>query len=239
MLKCANPSDYDTPVFKIATNGENPLGILIYPTEIVVYGSNESSELRQSVQLMENRMTHICVTFTKDYEGVSARNLCSIYVNGISNVNFSFSGASSFGDGNLTIGQPDTDAYLYKMRVYGSALDSFSVFNNFLNCVIDGLEFNRIEEFSKNDIVENDEVDYTKCKNAGFNIMVVTMDNPEHDIPSIDNQASYDGCSLRFEYAGAPEKNVTVGNVSIDGQGTTSKRYFRWNLRAKTNDETT
>lgn len=239
MVQCANPSEYTEPILTMSSGGTSPIGIILYPTEIVVYGSNERSELRQSVNLMENRMTHICITFVKGYEGVASRNLCSIYVNGTSNVNFSFDGSSSFGNGDLTIGQQNADTYLYKLRVYGSALDTQGVFSNFLNSIIDGLEFNRRQEHARNNLVDNNSINYDFCKAAGFNTMVVTMDDDSHPIPSVNNQVSYSGCSIRFEYADAPAKNMSIGNVAIDGQGTTSMKYFRWNLRAKTNDATT
>lgn len=235
MIQCGSPSEYDTPVFQMYS-GNN--GILIYPTKILALGTSERSETLQSVNIAENRMTHIVITFTKNYEGVPSRNLVSIFINGISNVNFAFDGSSSFGSGPLTIGQANTDAYLYKMRIYGNALDSRSVFNNFLNCIVDGLEFDRRQQYNANNILDGGVVDYEACKSAGFNTMIVIMDDDSHDIPSFDNQASFDGCTLRFEYADAPLNNVTVQNVSLDGQGTTSKKYFRWNLRAKTGSGT-
>lgn len=235
MLQCGSPSEYDTPVFQMFSSNN---GIKIFPTKILVLGTSERSEVLQSVNLAENRMTHIVVTFTKNYEGVANRNLISVYVNGISNVNFAFDGSSSFGAGELTIGQQDADAYLYKMRVYGTALDSRSVFNNFLNSIVDGVEFDRRQQYIANDILDGGVVDYEACKAAGFNTMVIIMDDDSHQIPSFDNQASYDGCTLRFEYADESANSVEVRNVSIDGQGTTSKKYFRWNLRAKTSSST-
>ena len=233
LLKCGHPSDYSEPVFSAFGGGA---GLKIFPTKIVVFGSTESNEVLQSINLSENQITHLTITFTKNYEGVNGRNLVSIFVNGISNVNFAFSG--TFGDGDFTIGQQNTDAYLYKMRVYGSALEPQAVFNNFLNAIIDNVEYNRRATYEKNTILDGDAVDYTACKTAGYNIMVVEMDSDSHQIPSITNDSSFDGCSLRFEYAEHPEWNVSVNNVSLDGQGTTSKKYFRWNLRAKTNKNT-
>lgn len=242
MMKNQYPADYDTPVLTLAGTGENPSGLFIYPTKIVLLGSYERSVVNQTVNISENRITHITVTLIKNYEGVNGRNLASIYINGISNVNFSFDASTIFGNAPLVIGQPDTDVYVYKMRVYGSALDSQSVFNNFLNSIIDGVEFTRRTESEKNNLFEGNDVDYEKVKAAGFNTMVVTMTDDNTYLPSIDHPAPSDGypnCSMRFEYAGTPEKNVTVSNVSIDGQGTTSKKYYRWNLRAKTKSGTT
>lgn len=238
MLMCGSPSDYSAPVFSLSSGGATPLGIIIYPTKIVVWGSSERDEDYQSINFSENTMTHICVTLLKGYEGKSGKNLCSVYINGISNVCFAFDGQSSFGNGSLTIGQAHTDAYLYKMRVYGSALESGAVFNNFLNCIVDGVEFNRATLNRENDVLLGTAVDYDLVKAAGFNTMVVITPN-DVPIPDFYNQDAIDGCTVRFEYAGQTAKNATISNVSLDGQGTTSKKYYRWNLRWKTGDNTT
>ena len=237
MIQSSNPSDYDHPVITMSSGGDRPLGIIVYPTKITVWGQSERDEDYQTINLSENKMTHICITFTKGYEGLSGKNLCSVYINGTSNVCFAFSGSSSFGDGNFTIGQAETDTYLYKMRVYGTALEPGAVFNNFLNCIFDGLEFVRRDVASKNNILDGDYVDYEKVKAAGYNTMVVITPNNEA-VPDFYNQVTVDNTVVRFEYAGTPAKNVTVGNVSMDGQGTTSKKYYRWNLRWKTSDDT-
>lgn len=241
MIKCAYPSDYSQPVFSMWAGNK---GIRIYPTKIVVFSSLETDETTQSVMLAENRMTHLCITWVKNYGDVPGRNLCSIYVNGISNVNFAFQGLSTFGENgsNLVIGQQDTDAYLYRMRVYGTALSSQAVFNNFLNCITDGIEFNRREEDAANNVYYGNAPGYAETKAAGYNIMVVEMADDTQYLPSIDHPApkdGYSGCSFSFEYADHPEWNVKVGGISLDGQGTTSKQYYRWNLRGKTKKTTT
>ena len=238
LIKNSNPSNYDSPILTIAsTVGNSPCGIFIYPTKISIFGQSERDEDFQSVNISENRITHIVITFVKSYEGENGKNLCSVYINGISNVNFSFEGSSSFGTGNIVIGQSDTDVYLYKMRIYGIALEAQAVFANFLNCIFDGLEFTRTELTASNNILDGDSVDYTLVKAAGYNTMVITTPN-NVPIPSFFNQQTIDGCSVRFEYADDSQKNVTVNNVPMDGQGTTSKKYYRWNLRWKTSGNT-
>lgn len=244
MLKMGMPADYSTPALTI---GSATAGILIYPTKIVVYGSMEHNEVNQSVIFAENTMTHIVVTFIKDYGEVSGRNLCSIYINGISNVNFPFDGLSSFGDAsaNLVIGQPDTDVYLYKMRVYGTPLESSAVLSNFLNCIVDGVEFTRANVVAKNNIQDNGHANYELCKQAGYNTMVIILPNDDIHIPDINHQAkdkdntAINNARVEFEYAGEPSKNAAIGGTKLDGQGTTSMKYYRWNLRFKTAKTTT
>ena len=213
MLKNQYPANYDEPVITLASTGNDASGLFIYPTKIKVLGTYERSEINQTVNISENRITHIAITFVKNYEGIYGRNLVSVYVNGISNVNFSYDASSIFGNNPLIIGQPDTDVYLYKMRVYGTALDSQGVFNNFINSIIDGVEFSRSTESSKNNLYEGEEIDYEKVKAAGFNTMVVIMTDDATPIPSIDHPApseGYPNCSMRFEYAGYPDRKSVV-----------------------------
>lgn len=238
MIQPVYPSDYDTPILTLS-DAVSREGITIYPTKIVVLGSNVAQENRQMVNICENRITHLTVTFMKNYaQQGGSFNLCSIYVNGTSNICFSFGGDTAFGNGSLTIGAPDVDTYIYKMRVYGKALEARDVLNNFLNCVIDGVEFTRSDVYADNDILDGGVVDYEKTKAAGYNTMVITMDSDSHDIPSYNNNAVFSHCSWRFEYADHPEWNVTLEDVELDGQGTTSKQYYRWNLRDKHSDNT-
>ena len=240
MLKMGMPADYSTPAITIGTDAG---GILIYPTKIVVYGSNEHNETAQSVVFAENTMTHIVVTFVKRYGNKSGYNLCSIYINGISNVNFPFSGLSSFGTGNLVIGQDNTDVYLYKMRVYGIPLEPEAVRNNFLNCIVDGLEFSRADVVAKNAILDNGQAAYNLCKQAGYNTMVVVLPSDDTPLPDVNHQAkdgdgtAISNTTLEFEYADNPAKNAVIGKLKLDGQGTTSMKYYRWNLRGKTSDK--
>lgn len=237
MIKNSYPADYDTPILTLGTSGASPSGIFIYPTRILVLGSYERSEVNQSVNISENRMTHVCITFVRKYEGKNEKNLCSVYINGISNVNFAFDASTGWGNGSLAIGQQNADTLVYRMRVYGEALDSGAVFNNFLNSVVDGLEFNRRERMEKNNILYGNDIRYEDVKAAGYNTMVIITPN-NVPIPSYYNQSKVKNCTWRFEYAGHPEWNVTLENIPIDGQGTTSMRYFRWNERGKTASDT-
>jgi len=235
MFRCDYPADYDTPVITMCDSNNPPRGLRIYPNKIVLLGGGAITEINQFVNINENTPTHIAITFVKNYEGVTGRNLASIYVNGISNVNFAFE-SSDFGGSSLKIGQDDTDVYIYRMRVYGVALDSQSVFNNYLNCAIEDA-VSRRQRYEKNQIYDGNDISYELVKSIGLNTMVVTMPSNSNDIPSFTNNATYNGCSLLFEYADDSNKNVLISDVKLRGQGTTSMGYFRWNLRADTNND--
>ena len=242
MVRSANIADEDTPILTfVSGTGNNREGFILYPTKVLVLSTSSRSETLQSFGLCENVITHLAVTIQKGYNGTAGKNLCSIYVNGIPNVTFDFTGTDTFGNGGLLLGQANTDFYLYMMRIYNRALEGQDVFYNFLNAVFTGThinrgEYDREQVRDNNDILDGTGIDYHYAVRKGFNCMVVEPDDPDAPLP--DFYHKYDDssmpCTMYFEYWGThPEWNVKITNVPLDGQGTTSKKYMRWNLRGK------
>lgn len=235
MVRSRNIADYDTPIlsFVTANASGNVEGIRVYPTQVEVLGTQERSEVLQSCGLCEDAITHICIVLQKNYSGTAGRNLASVYINGIPNISFSFGSTSTFGSGGLMFGQEKTDGYLYMLRAYDFPLEGQMVKANFLNAIIDGVEFDRALVREKDNILDGATVAYDLVKALGYNCMVIEPDNDGDDIPSFNNQTTIQ-CSVRFEYWGVnPLWNVLIKHVPLDGQGTTSKKYYRWNLRGK------
>ena len=242
MVRSANIADEDTPILTfVSGTGNNREGFILYPTKVLVLSTSSRSEVLQSFGLCENVITHLAVTIQKGYNGTAGKNLVSIYVNGIPNVTFDFTGTDTFGNGGLSLGQANTDFYLYMLRIYNRALEGQDVFYNFLNAVFTGTHINRGEYDREkvrdnNDILDGTGIDYHYAVRKGFNCMVVEPDDPDAPLP--DFYHKYDDssmpCTMYFEYWGThPEWNVKITNVPLDGQGTTSKKYYRWNLRGK------
>lgn len=243
--RASNIADFNTPVFTMMTtkayDANTTRGIVVFPTRIVVLSSNEKQEAYQSIDLPENRINHIAVVMQRNFK-TSPYNICRIYVNGRENVAFQFIGTSTFTDNNssynyVTIGQASTDFYLYMMRCYDKALESSEVFANYLNAMIDTAESSRIGERADNAITDGGQISYDMVKKAGFNTYVVETDDP---IPSRDNQSTDNlRVNLHLEYNNNPEWNVSIYNIPMDGQGTTSMLYKKWNLRDKIKDANT
>lgn len=227
MLKSGYPSGYENPIFSIANND---LGLYVYPTELVL---KNSANQQASVIFKENSVTHVVITWQRNYASNFDGNhhLCTIYINGVNNASFQYSGNATWGYGTLEMGQQDTDTYLYMIRAYNTALEHIAVKNNYLNAMIDGAEVSRTEAAQKNAIVDGNSISYDLVKAAGFNTMVVEMLGTAV-LPDFNHQSG--GLSnVRFEYADHPSWNTSITYAPIDGQGTTSKQYYRWNLRWK------
>lgn len=235
MIRASVVADLNTPILKFidtapGSTGDNvTVGCTIYPTKIQVLGSREQEELKQEVGLSEDTITHLVITLQKNYAG-TGKNLCTIYVNAVPNVTFEFSPNSTFGAGSLQVGQDSTDVYLYMMRIYDRALEGTEVLTNFENAIFNGVEFDRETVREKNDIL-TDSIQYALVRDK-FNCFIVEPDDETQDVPGFFNQATVMS-TVRFEYAEHHDWDVMIKHVPVDGQGTTSKKYFRWNLRGK------
>ncbi|MBQ9474671.1 MAG: BspA family leucine-rich repeat surface protein [Bacteroidales bacterium] len=235
-LQVRDAADYDTPVlsfmdtdnFSAATTN----GIIVFPTKIVVLNNVNRSVVRQSVGFAEDQPVHIMVVFQRNFSN-TGRNLCRIYVNGNQQCVFEYSPSASFGTGCcLRLGQASTDVYLYSMRYYKNVvLESQAVLQNFLNTFTDVATSSRSGIRADNNIIDGANVNYDMCKAAGFNTMVLETEG-DVPIPSL-NRSTGSYSTLTLEYHDNPENNIRITDAPVGGQGTTSMRYYRWNLRWK------
>ena len=237
-FRCSNIADYDTPILSLmSTETYNPNttnGIILFPTKIMVLGSENRDKVVQSVNLFEDSILHVAIVFQRQYAQTSY-NLCHIYVNGIRQAVFLFDGGGTFGTGYLRMGQESSDLYLYMMRIYEKPLEDTDVLTNLLNQLSSNSpDMSRSGVRDDNNIIDNGQIDYELAKAAGYNCMVIEMAEGAF-LPDLAHQNGGNS-TLWLEYADHPEWNVRIENAPISGQGTTSMRYYRWNLRWKLKD---
>lgn len=236
-FRCSNIADYDTPILSLMSTeqyGNTTNGIILFPTKIQVLGSENRDKVVQSVNLYEDSILHVAVVFQRAY-AQTAYNLCHIYVNGIRQAVFLFDGGGTFGTGYLRMGQESSDLYIYMMRVYEKPLEDTDVLTNLLNQLSSNSpDMSRSGVRDDNNIIDNGQVDYELAKAAGYNCMVIEMAEGAY-LPDLSHQNGGNS-TLWLEYADHPEWNVKIENAPISGQGTTSMRYYRWNLRWKLKD---
>lgn len=236
--RCSNVADFDTPILSFMdteTYDENSTnGIILFPTKILVLTSGNRLVTPQSVNLDEDKITHIAIVLQRNYNNIG-RNLCRIYVNSYQNAVFEFDGSSTLGGGYLKIGQQSADTYLYMLRWYNEkVLEESDILGNFLNVLTDGGEYSRLSVRKANNILDSGEISYDMCKKAGYNIMTIQTQN-DIPLPSIE-QTSTVNSTLKVEYNDHPEWNFMIENAPLGGQGTTSMKYYRWNFRWKLKD---
>lgn len=240
MYRASAVADYDTPIFTCIdteTYDKNTsVGIVIFPTRILVISKETRNEVFQQLLVGEDRINHIIISFQKKFGG-KANNLCRIFINGVENVTYTYKDTDTFYPntalqyGGIVTGQQSTDTYIYMMRIYKKGFEEQNARDNFLNAVIESAEYNRIGLRDDNNIIDGNTVDYYMTKKAGFNTYVVETDQA---LPSLKNPVSYSkGVNIHLEYNDHPEWNVSIYDAPLDRQGTTSSLYMWANLRSK------
>lgn len=240
MYRASAVADYDTPIFTCIDtetyNKDTSVGIVIFPTRILIISKETRNEVFQQLLLGEDRINHIVISFQKKFGG-KANNLCRISINGVENVTFTYKDTDTFYPntalqyGGIVAGQSSTDTYIYMMRIYNKGFEEQDVRANFLNAVIESANFNRLGFKADNDVLDGNSIDYYMVKKAGFNTYVVETDQP---LPSLKNPVSYSkGVNIHLEYNDHPEWNVSIYDAPLDRQGTTSSLYMWANLRSK------
>lgn len=221
-------TDFAQPVLSISTpSGDKFVGLKLYPDDIVMYSTALKDKDNQSINLNEERRTRITLVITPDAYGNSGFNLCVIYVNGVKNREFTYENNDYFAqNGTIDIGSGYADIDLYAFRVYDAALTSSGVLRNLTNLIPDKAEKEAVT--AKNDVMDSNgtEVDYSKVRGV-YNTFVIG-----EPIPSLSNPNKLNS-PLKVDFADHPEWNFEIDTAPAEGQGTSSMRYWRWNLRWK------
>ena len=245
--KVSNSSDYNETVISLMGN-ENLnggfTGIRIRPTNITVHSSsgiNGDNDVLLGTNLTEGEIIHFVLTLYPNYEG-TGNNLVTGYINGCKNFQFSYSSLDTWDvTSPLIIGGDKSDVMVYFIRSYRTmVLEESRVMANYLNSIVAEREEDTVierkttSEFLKS-VLDNQErnIDYKAVKNSNYNYFVIEMMN-DQPIPSIANgwTADVHGASnLEMHFGEHPEWDWKIENTYIEGQGTTSMRYYRWNIK--------
>lgn len=242
--KVNNVADYNENIITIATNPEDDAfrGIRIKSKNVCVHSRDKNTNnLAQSYNTKDEEMVHVIITIIKNYK-INYGNLCQIYVNGVKKTSFSFTDTDSFiTSANIVLGCANSDLYLYKIRMYNSGFGWQDAVQNYINCLPD--KDSKVSALNKVIEVVDDSynIDYDACVKAGYNTMVIEM--KQGSLPDVLHPSS-GTCDVTFNFPDVIEseldndfKNFFSGNTLtdqvIDGQGTTSMTYYRWNFRWK------
>lgn len=245
-FKAENASDYTEPIITICDNPASSAfrGIKILPDKIIAHSRDKQSDLVQSYPFQDEKTIHFVITIIKNYN-VNYGNLCKIYANGVGVCSFAFDSTDSWANnGNLIMGSDTADLYVYGFRQYEEGFDSVNAFKNFLASLPD-LSTKRQENAEYNKVLnDGGKVDYDVIKNTE-NTMVIEMLNGA-ELPQYGFLKDYSAkCNMWLnifnEIDGIdPAGRKLTGeylNQKIEGQGTTSMNYYRWNLRWKMDDD--
>lgn len=245
-FKAENAADYNEPIITICDSPTSGgfRGIKILPDKIIVHSRDKQNDLVQSYPFQDEKTIHLVVTIQKNYN-VTYGNLCKIYANGVGVCSFAFTGTDNWtNDGYLIMGSDTADLYVYGFRQYESGFGSADAFRNFLASLPD-LDTKREENADYYKVLnDGEQIDYDVIKDTE-NTMVIEMLNGA-ELPQYGFDKEYSAkCNMWLnifnEIDGIdPAGRKLTGaylNQKIEGQGTTSMNYYRWNLRWKMDDD--
>lgn len=232
-FKINTVTDNSVPVINCSdTTTEGFTGLRVYPESIVAMSSGLKRTDDQSFKYYNGERIHFVMAIMPDIYGHKNFNICKMYVNGVPNREFSYESNDYFlTESTLKLGSDFAGIDIYGIRIYDNALSSDGIIQNYVNWRSNNAEKEQI--LAMNDVYDASKItfDIEKIKNL-CNVVVF-----ESEIPSYTNPNKFRGNGYIY-WRDHPEWNITLRNVPIDKQGTSSSFYYKWNLRWKCDDNT-
>ena len=230
-FKANNVIDGQEPIITIASSGDNYVGLKISPEDITMMTTALKDEVNQTAPTNPDDLIHMMLSIMPDTYGNDGFNLCIIYINGVKNREFLYASNDYFRQtGQLVIGSTSADVDIYGVRSYPTAITADGAMQNFINWLADNETKNIVK--SKNNVYSADgsSIDYAKC------VPLFNCFEFDKDFPSYVNDNTMTG-TIKFTFKNQPDDYIIIEYAPADGQGTTSKKYWTWNVRWKLGDQ--
>jgi len=235
-----NTSDYDAECISIAMPYQKGyIGLKVKPSSIMFATRSERNADVQAMSTDDGvRIRLALVISPKKYTYVLNGNtyylnLVYLYIDGVEARKFAYLLTDSMQigtGGGIVIGSDKADVDLYSIRVYDSAMDAANVHQDYINALATVGE--KSAEKLDNDIYDTlgTTVDFDKVRGK---VNVFTFDKP---LPAYEYGKSYrpKGTLEIYPKDGNTNLNrLTITNLQLQGQGTSSMLYYLWNWKAK------
>ena len=232
-FKVSNASDYEESIITVCDAPTSPTfrGIRIRPNNILAHSRDlNTDDANQSYGIPEDTLINVCVSIIRNYK-TNYGNICIIYVNGVRKKEFAFTNADSWiTEANVILGSETADMYLYNIRVYDKGFGTQDALQNYVASLPNSLDKRKAYELMHTVIDDSFNIDYDRTKVVANVVTIEMLDGGE--IPHYGLSKEYKAqCNLEVSWNKNPEWNWGIDNITIEGQGTTSMNYFRWNLR--------
>ena len=241
-----NTSDYDAECISIAMPYQKGyIGLKVKPSSIMFATRSERNSDVQTMSTDDGvRIRLALVISPKKYTYVLNGNtyylnLVYLYIDGVEARKFAYLLTDSMqigSGGGIVIGSDKADVDLYSVRIYDSAMDAANVHQDYINALATIGE--KSTEKLDNDIYDTlgTTVDFDKVRGK---VNVFTFDKP---MPGYEYGKSYrpKGTLEIYPKDGNTNLNrLTITNLQLQGQGTSSMLYYLWNWKAKVAKDTT
>lgn len=220
------------------------LGFNMMPLKAHLLTQNKRSINVQDVQWKEDSRVHLAVNIVYNLAN-KGRNYVRIFINGVINREFQYSG-DSFSDGsntNIVIGSSSADIDIYSLSVFKQALSSQQIQQNYKSALPTAEE--KIAFQKANDIMGDDNtISFTKCQQAGYNTLRWIADSDsKNQVADYSNQGNNltKGTVEMMVYNadGTPNYRYCqrITHCKQKGQGTSSMTYWKWNITFSATDD--
>ena len=228
-FKIENASDAGKNIISIAEDKPdgNHVGLKVSGENISLFSQSEHESTKQDVPTDNGVRLRLTAVIMPDTYGNAGFNIVAIYINGKKNRQYTYESNDYFRNtGKITLGNDYANLYLYGLRVYDSALTSEAVQKNYINQLVTTSE--KQMEKNINSVLDGEgvNIDFNATKLL-YNVFVVNK-----PFPNLNNPSGVAG-DLEVLFKNKPERNFTLTNLLIEGQGTSSKKYLEWNIRFK------
>lgn len=232
-FKSSNASDYIDSIITLCDEPASPTfrGIFIRPNNILVHSRDlNTDDENQSYDIPEDTLINVCVSIIRNYK-TNYGNICIIYVNGVRKKEFSFTNADSWiTNANIILGSETSDLYLYTIRVYDKGFGTQDALQNYIASLSNSIDKKKAYEIIHSIIDDSFNIDFERTKSVANVVTIEMLDGAE--IPHYGLSKEYKAqCNMSVFWNKKPDWNWGIDNITIEGQGTTSMNYFRWNLR--------
>ena len=228
-FKVENASDAGKDIISIAedkTDGSR-VGLKVSGENVSFFSQSMHDNSTQDVPIDNGVRIRLTVVVMPNAYGDPDFNLVAIYINGKKNRQYAYLINDYFRNtGKIILGNDYANLYLYGLRIYDSALPSEAVQKNYINQLATTDE--KQTEKSVNQVLDGEgvNIDFNATKLL-YNVFVI--DQP---FPNLNNPSGVAG-NLEVFFKDKPERNFTLTNLLVEGQGTSSKKYLEWNIRFK------
>lgn len=228
-FKVENASDAGKDIISIAedkTDGSR-VGLKVSGENVSFFSQSMHDNSTQDVPIDNGVRIRLTVVVMPNAYGDPDFNLVAIYINGKKNRQYAYLINDYFRNtGKIILGNDYANLYLYGLRIYDSALTSEAVQKNYINQLATTDE--KQTEKSVNQVLDGEgvNIDFNATKLL-YNVFVI--DQP---FPNLNNPSGVAG-NLEVFFKDKPERNFTLTNLLVEGQGTSSKKYLEWNIRFK------
>ena len=239
MFQPRNILNEDTPIItcleEITPAGEPAtfVGLKVTSSKITLLTTNSQDEDNQSKAYDNAEPIHLAIVANPAYtEAGESYDACFIYINGVKQREFAYNRDLNV-NARLVIGSTDADVDLYGIRAYNSALTTEELQQNAANWKISLYE--KAQFKAQCDIKEGGKVDFNKVR-ALCNVFVFKATDGSGSFPhfGMTKGQTING-TLKTFWRDTPSWNKTLV-MDIEGQGTSSMEYWRWNFKGSSDD---